>query len=64
MVPRGLIIATTVGVIAGAIFGVFFINFKDDGQLEFVEGSSISLVTEKTDYELGEKISITIIVWL
>ena len=61
MVPRGLIIATTVGIIAGAIFGIFFINFKDDGQLEFIDGSSLSLVTEKTNYELGEIISITII---
>ena len=61
MFPRGLILAVVIGIIAGAIVGVFLISQKNGEQLEFVEGPSISIVTEKTDFEQGEKISIKII---
>ena len=61
MVPRGLILATVVGIIAGGIFGIFFINMKNTEQLEFVEGASLSIVTEKTTFEKGEPIKIKIV---
>lgn len=61
MVPKGLIIAIGVGMMAGAIFGLFFLDLKEVKQLEFVEGSSLSVVTEKTDYHKGEDITIKII---
>jgi len=61
MVPRSLVIAIIVGVLAGGLFGLFFVKMENNNQLEFVEGSSISIVTEKTDFDLGEKITITII---
>jgi len=61
MVPRGLVIAIIVGVLAGGLFGLFFVKIDNNNQLEFVEGSSLSIVTEKTDFDLGEKITITII---
>ena len=61
MFPRGLILATVIGIAAGAIVGVFLVTQKNGEQLEFVEGFSISIVTEKLDFELGEKISIKII---
>jgi hypothetical protein len=61
MFPRGLILATVIGMAAGAIVGVFLITQKNGEQLEFVDGFSISIVTEKLDFELGEEISIKII---
>ncbi len=61
MLPRGLIIAILVGVVAGGIFGAFFVNLQDYNHLEFVEGPSLSIITLKTDYELGEDIEIRII---
>ena len=61
MVPRGLVIALILGVVAGGAFGLFFVKIDDNTQLEFVEGPSLSIVTEKTDFDLGEKITITII---
>ncbi len=61
MFPRGLIIAVVIGIIAGAIFGVLFVTQKNGEQLEFVLGPSISIVTDKIDFEQGEKISIKII---
>ncbi len=61
MLPRSLVIAILIGVLAGGIFGAFFVNLKDYNHLEFVEGPSLSIITLKTDYELGEEIEIKII---
>jgi hypothetical protein len=61
MFPRGLILAVIIGMMAGAIVGIFLVTQKNGEQLEFVEGHSISIVTEKLDFELGEEIKIKII---
>ena len=61
MIPRGLILAISVGVAAGAIFGVIFIDFKNPNTLNFVEGDSLTILTEKMDFEKGETIQIKII---
>jgi hypothetical protein len=61
LIPRGLVIAIIVGVAAGAIFGILFIDFKNPNELNFVEGSSLSIITKKTDFEQGEQIEIKII---
>jgi len=61
MIPLGLIIGIIVGVAAGGIFGVLTIAIDDDEQLKFVIGPSLSIVTEKTDFKLGEEISIKVI---
>ena len=61
MLPRSLIIAILIGVLAGGIFGAFFLNLQDFNHLEFVDGPSLSIITLKTDYEIGEDIEIRII---
>ena len=62
MVPRGLIIGITVGVVAATIFGVFALTISSQRQqLVFVEGPSLSIITEKMDFSVGENIKITII---
>ncbi|MCH8833157.1 MAG: hypothetical protein IIA81_02565 [Thaumarchaeota archaeon] len=61
MIPRGLILATCVGVVAGAILGVIFVDFKNPNELNFQEGPSLSILTEKTDFKKGEIITIRII---
>ena len=60
-VPRGLIIAILVGMLAGLIVGFFVITQSNNEQLVFQEGYSISIVTEKIDFELGETVSIKIV---
>jgi len=61
-VPRGLLIAILIGMMAGLILGVFE-NFQyNHEQLVFQDGSSISIVTEKIDFELGEQIHIKIVI--
>ena len=60
-VPRGLIIAVLIGMMAGLVVG-FFENFQyNHEQLVFQEGPSISILTEKSDFELGEHIYIKIV---
>jgi hypothetical protein len=48
-------------VITGLIFGVYLIDVKNNSQLVFVEGSSVSIVTEKPDFKKGDEINIRIV---
>ena len=61
MIPRELILATSVGIVAGAILGVIFVDFKNPNELNFQQGPSLSILTEKTDFKKGETITIRII---
>ena len=61
MIPRGLILAISIGVAAGAIFGVIFIDFRNPNELNYVEGESLTILTEKTNFEKGETIQIKIV---
>ena len=53
--------AICVGVVAGAILGVIFIDSKNPNELNFQQGPSLSILTEKTDFKKGEIIKIRII---
>ncbi len=53
--------AVMIGIVAGAIVGVFLVTQKNGEQLEFVQGPSISIVTDKIDFKQGEQITIKII---
>ncbi len=53
--------ATSVGVVAGAILGIIFVDFKNPNELNFLQGPSLSILTEKTDFKKGEIITIRII---
>ena len=61
MFAKSLIAFVAVGVIAGLVFGVYLMDVKSTSQLVFVEGPSISIVTEKFDYKKGEEIKIRIV---
>ena len=61
MFPRGLILAITIGVVAGPILGIILYETNTQEQLVYVDGSGISIVTEKTDFDLGEEIHIKIV---
>ena len=61
MFPKGLIIAISLGIISGPLFGIFLYEFAIEEQLIYVEGTSLSIVTEKTDFKLGEAITIKIV---
>ncbi len=61
MFPRGLILAVVIGIVAGAIVGVLLVTQKNGEQLEFLQGPSNSIVTDKIDFKQGEQIAIKII---
>lgn len=61
MVSKSLLGFILVGVIAGFVFGLYLIDVKNTPQLVFVEGPSISIVTEKFDFKKGEEIKIKIV---
>ena len=61
MLPRGLILAVTIGVVAGPILGIILYETNTHEQLVYVDGSGISILTEKIDFDLGEEIHIKIV---
>jgi len=61
LLAKSLVIFISVGIITGFAFGIYLIDFKSTTQLVFVEGSSISIVTEKFDFKQDELIQIRII---
>ena len=61
MLAKSLVIFIGVGVLAGFVFGFYLLDMKNTNQLVFVDCSSISIVTEKSDFKKGEEIKITII---
>ena len=58
--PKGLLIAIFVGMMSGLILGIFTYSQTSHEQLVFVEGPSISILTEMADFKLGEMITIKI----
>ena len=61
MLAKSLVLFIGIGLVAGLVFGLYLIDVKITSQLVFVEGSSISIVTEKSDFKKGEEITIRIV---
>ncbi|KAF6246438.1 hypothetical protein C6990_07965 [Nitrosopumilus sp. b3] len=61
MLAKSLVIFIIIGVVSGFAFGVYLMDVKNTNQLVYVEGPSISLVTEKFDFKKGEEIKIRIV---
>jgi len=61
LLAKSLIVFVGIGIIAGFVFGIYLIDFKNTSQLVFVEGSSVSIVTEKFDFKQDELIQIKIV---
>ena len=59
--PKGLMIALCIGMVSGLTLGLVTYSQTNHEQLVFEDGSSISIVTEKIDFELGEQIHIKIV---
>jgi len=61
LLAKSLVIFIGIGLISGLVFGVYLLDVKNTNQLIFVEGPSISIVTEKIDFKKGEEIKIRIV---
>ncbi len=61
LLAKSLVIFIGIGLISGLAFGAYLLDVKNTSQLVFVEGSSVSVVTEKFDFKKGEEIKIRIV---
>ena len=61
LLAKSLVLFIGVGFISGLVLGVYLLDVKNTNQLVFVEGPSISVVTEKIDFKKGEEIKIRIV---
>jgi len=61
LLAKSLVLFIGIGVVAGLVFGIYLIDVENTSQLIFVEGSSVSIVTEKSDFKKGEEIKIRIV---
>ncbi|MGI0089436.1 MAG: hypothetical protein ACREAF_03730 [Nitrosopumilaceae archaeon] len=62
MFPKGAIIGLSSGVVGAVVIGLFLADMANQSpSLVYVEGSSLSIITEKTNFQLGEEIHIRII---
>lgn len=61
MIPKGLLIAIIVGVSSALVLGVYLQKTYNDTDLKFVEGTSISILTDKSDYAINDTVVIDVI---
>ena len=62
MIPKGALVGLGSGIIAAVVFGIFLSSMANQAPaLVFVDGPSLSVITEKTNFKIGENISIKII---
>ena len=61
MYPKGLILSLSLRVNAGPIFGIILFDIGTQEQLVYADGTSLSIVTEKINFKLGEEVVIKII---
>ncbi len=62
MIPKGALIGLGSGIIVAALFGIFLSSMTDQAPaLVYVDGPSLSIITEKTNFKIGEDITIKIV---
>lgn len=61
MIPKGLLIAIIVGVSSALLLGVYLQKTYNGNDLKFIDGASISILTDKSDYTINDTIVVEII---
>jgi len=62
LIPKGALIGFGFGIIVAAIFGIFLSSMAVQAPtLVYVDGPSLSIITEKINYKIGEDITIKIV---
>ena len=62
MIPKGALIGLVSGIIIAALFGIFLLSMINQAPvLVYVDGPSLSIITEKTNFKIGEDIVIKIV---
>jgi len=62
LIPKGALIGLGFGIIISAITGFLLLSANNQSNvLVYVEGPSLSIITEKTNFKIGEEIVIKIV---
>jgi len=61
LLSKSLVIFIGVGLVSALALGIYLIDVKSTHQLIFVEGNSVSIVTEKFDFKQGEEITLRVV---
>jgi hypothetical protein len=62
LIPKGAIICIVLGVVGGCVVGIFFAEIANEAPtLVYMQGPSLSVITEKTNFRLGEPINIKVV---
>jgi hypothetical protein len=62
MIPKGLLVSVVAGVLASGALGVYFMKLHSQEQeIKFVDGPSLSILSDKPDYALGENVTIRLV---
>jgi gas vesicle protein len=62
LLPKGAFIGFGIGVIVSAITGFLLLNADNQSNvLVYVDGPSISILTEKTNFKIGEEVVIKVV---
>jgi hypothetical protein len=61
LLSKSLVIFTAVGLVSALALGIYLIDVKSTSQLIFVEGNSVSIVTEKFDFKQGDEITLRVV---
>lgn len=62
MIPKGAIICIVLGVVGSCLVGIFFAEIANQPPtLVYEQGPSLSVLTEKTNFRLGDLIKIRIV---
>ena len=61
MLAKSLVIFIGIGILSAFFFGIYLIDVKNTAQLVFIDGPSISVVTEKFDFKQNEEIKIRVV---
>jgi hypothetical protein len=62
LIPKGAIICILLGVFGSGLVGIFFTEIANQPPtLVYVQGPSLSIITEKTNFRLGASINIKIV---
>ena len=62
MIPKGALIGLCSGIIVSVIVGIFLSSMANQvPELLYVDGPSLSLITQKTNFKIGENVVIKIV---
>ena len=61
LIPNGLKIALCIGMLSGVVTAIILADIRNNQGIEYVEGPSLTVLAEKSDYKKGEMVRIILV---